>query len=122
MRRKAQPCLLKTGHEDDVVNGKLLYIKHANWIHILDDFEGETHHRVSVVVQTTSDNGEKHDVNAMCYVWKHSNDPGIMKERWNFDVFVKENLETYLDIFEGMEFLGKNDQPKDNTTWSLLTW
>jgi len=156
MRRKAQPCLLKTGNNEDVVMGVLLYLQDSNWLNILDDFEGEgeAHDRVDVdvEVQTTTstttttrttmmtavgnnvememetemegvnngddlsiDTDKKTDtdvktvektVDAMCYVWRGETN-SVIDEPWRFEVFVEDNLELWLDIFDGMEFVGQ---------------
>ncbi|KAF5570398.1 hypothetical protein FPHYL_1234 [Fusarium phyllophilum] len=67
----------------------------------LDDFESEIYTPTSV--DAVLEDGSV--VEADMYVWAGDQD-ALSDEPWELDTFVKERLEDWLDLFEGMEMIG----------------
>ena len=70
----------------------------------LDDFEGEAYKITHVEV--VMEDGTK--VEGDMYVWDGDMEK-LSDEPWDLEWFVKERLEDWLDLFEGMELVGDGD-------------
>lgn len=70
----------------------------------LDDFEGEIYTPTSV--DAVLEDGSV--VEADMYVWAGDQD-ALSDEPWELNTFVKERLEDWLDLFEGMEMIGEDE-------------
>ncbi|KAF5613653.1 uncharacterized protein FTJAE_13863 [Fusarium tjaetaba] len=91
----------RDGHE---VEGDLLVLETNSQRKKLDDFEGEIYTPTSVDV--VLEDGSV--VEADMYVWAGDQD-ALTNEPWELDTFVKERLEDWLDLFEGMEMIGEDE-------------
>ena len=69
----------------------------------IDDFEGETYKVSSIVVTIESSNEE---VDADVYLWAGDGE-AITGEPWDSNAFIRDRLDDWLDIFSGMEMIGK---------------
>ncbi|KAF5657172.1 hypothetical protein FDENT_14221 [Fusarium denticulatum] len=98
--RDYPPIIKKDGHE---VDGDLLILETKSQRKKLDDFEGEIHTATSVHV--VLEDGSV--VEADMYVWAGDHD-ALSDEPWELDTFVKERLEDWLDLLEGMEMIGED--------------
>ena len=87
--------------ESGEVDGYLLILETASQRKKLDDFEGETYKITHVEV--VMEDGTK--VEGDMYVWDGDMEK-LSDEPWDLDCFVRERLEDWLDLFEGMELVG----------------
>ncbi|KAF5699329.1 hypothetical protein FMUND_14810 [Fusarium mundagurra] len=102
VRSRDYPAVVKKdGHE---VDGDLLILETKSQRKKLDDFEGEIYAPTSVDV--VLEDGSV--VEADMYVWAGDQD-ALTDEPWELDTFVKERLEVWLDLFEGMEMIGDDE-------------
>ncbi|RKK87451.1 hypothetical protein BFJ68_g3214 [Fusarium oxysporum] len=102
VRSRDYPAVIKKdGHE---VDGDLLILETKSLRKKLDDFEGEIYTPTSVDVVLEDGN----IVEADMYVWAEDEDMST-DEPWELDTFVKERLEDWLDLFEGMEMIGDDE-------------
>jgi gamma-glutamylcyclotransferase (GGCT)/AIG2-like uncharacterized protein YtfP len=91
----------KDGHE---VDGYLLILETKSQRKKLDDFEGEIYTPTSVDV-VLEDGGT---VEGDMYVWAGDED-ALSDEPWELDTFVRERLQDWIDLFEGMEMIGEDE-------------
>ncbi|KAG7415155.1 hypothetical protein ACKAV7_006782 [Fusarium commune] len=89
----------KNGHD---VDGDLLILETKSLRKKLDDFEGEIYAPTSVDVVLEDGNTVEGDM----YIWAGGGD-ALTDEPWELDTFVKERLEDWHDLFEGMEMIGE---------------
>ncbi|KAK4461794.1 hypothetical protein QBC42DRAFT_177730 [Cladorrhinum samala] len=87
----------------------------------LDNFEGETYEPTSVTVHTVQGNSNSNTaadvtlllprpVQADIYIWRGDPDQ-VSQLPWDFELFEKERLDDWLDIFEEMpDMAGDSDQ------------
>ena len=81
----------------------------------LDDFEGETYRAVPVEVEVLAGDGdsetgtEAETVDADIYVWDGAGDD-VSGEEWDFEMFVRERLDDWLELFGGIELVGDEDE------------
>ena len=76
----------------------------------LDDFEGETYRAAAVDVEVLAgDGGEFETVDADIYVWDGAGDD-VSEEEWDFEAFVRERLDDWLELFGGIELVGDEDE------------
>ncbi|KAF4442625.1 hypothetical protein FACUT_1937 [Fusarium acutatum] len=102
VRSRDYPAVIKKeGHE---VDGDLLILETKSMRKKLDDFEGEIYTPTSVDVVLEDGN----TVEADMYVWAGDQD-ALTDEPWELDTFVKERSEDWLDLFEGMEMIGDDE-------------
>ncbi|KAF4495407.1 hypothetical protein FAGAP_8473 [Fusarium agapanthi] len=102
VRSRDYPAVVKKdGHE---VDGDLLVLETKSMRKKLDDFEGEIYTPISVDV-VLEDGGV---VEADMYIWAGDQDV-LTEEPWELDTFVKERLADWLDLFEGMEMIGDDE-------------
>lgn len=69
----------------------------------MDDFEGENYRRECVDVYLTQSNTT---VAANVYLWADEMEKLEENKEWSFSYFVKNRLQDWLDLFEGMEMVG----------------
>ncbi|KAF9506108.1 hypothetical protein BS47DRAFT_1399766 [Hydnum rufescens UP504] len=82
----------------------------------IDKFEGETY-KVSSIMVTIESSGE--EVDADVYMW--AGDGVITGKPWDFNVFVRDRLDDWLDIFSGMEMIGEDETETKQVGDSLHT-
>ncbi|KAL4722098.1 hypothetical protein ACLX1H_010868 [Fusarium chlamydosporum] len=96
VRHYDYPAIVK--HESGEVDGNLIVLETQSQRRKLDDFEGESY-QVTAVKATLKDGSV---VDADLYLW--DDDPEkVSDEPWDLREFVKERLEDWLDLFQGME-------------------
>ncbi|KAM0563134.1 hypothetical protein ACHAPJ_000848 [Fusarium lateritium] len=95
------PAIVK--HASHEVDGYLLSLNTTFQRKKLDDFEGETY-KITPVLVTLEDGST---VDADMYVWNGDKD-ALTNEPWELEAFVKERLEDWIDLFEGMEMVGED--------------
>ncbi|EWG45020.1 hypothetical protein FVEG_05964 [Fusarium verticillioides 7600] len=102
VRSRDYPAVVKKdGHE---VDGDLLVLETKSMRKKLDDFEGETYTATSIDVVLEDGSVLEADM----YVWAGDQD-ALTNEPWELDTSVKERLEDWLDLFEGMEMIGEDE-------------
>ncbi|KAG5770511.1 hypothetical protein H9Q72_002676 [Fusarium xylarioides] len=102
VRSRDYPAVVKRdGHE---VDGDLLVLETKSQRKKLDDFEGEAYTPMSVDVVLEDGNIVEADI----YVWT-GDQAALTDEPWELNTFVKERLEDWLDLFEGMEMVGDDE-------------
>ncbi|KAF5025996.1 hypothetical protein F66182_1898 [Fusarium sp. NRRL 66182] len=89
--------------DDSVIDGCLLLLETKTQRTKLDDFEGERYTATPVSVTLDQDGSV---VDADMYVW-NGDAEDVTRDPWDLDAFVKERLEDWLDLFEGMELVGE---------------
>ncbi|CAJ0549708.1 hypothetical protein HG530_014353 [Fusarium avenaceum] len=90
------------GHE---IDGFLLVLETKSQRKKLDDFEGEAY-TPTPVLATLQDGST---VDADMYVWE-SDLEALSTEPWKLEDFVKDRLEDWIDLFEGMELVGDDSE------------
>lgn len=104
------PAVIHSPNEGDCVDGYLLQVDTASQRKKLDDFEGETYSVETTVVELLGDHslptGEK--VNADIYLWSGDKDL-LDTEPWELKTFIEDRLEDWLDLFDGMEMVGEEE-------------
>ncbi|KAG5808304.1 hypothetical protein H9Q74_007086 [Fusarium xylarioides] len=102
VRSRDYPAVVKKdGHG---VDGDLLVLETKSQRKKLDDFEGEIYTPTSVDV--VLEDGSV--VEADMYVWAGDQDT-LSDEPWELDTFINERLGDWLDLFEGMEMIGDDE-------------
>ncbi|KAK4205355.1 hypothetical protein QBC40DRAFT_51140 [Triangularia verruculosa] len=103
-----QPAAIESEDPEATIEGYLLTLETRSQRRKLDNFEaeGEAHKSVSVQVHISA-TGQT--VTADMYLW---NGPmgEISPEPWDLDAFIRDGLEDFLAVFEGMEFDGVEEQ------------
>ncbi|KAI1171887.1 AIG2-like protein [Nemania sp. FL0916] len=106
------PAAIK--HEQDSeIDGFLLTPETTSQRKKLDDFEGEAYKAESVTVTVLDSNGAHQTpigfVEADIYLWAESMDE-LTDEPWELATFEKERLKDWLDLFEGIELVGEDEE------------
>ncbi|OTB03784.1 hypothetical protein M426DRAFT_59898 [Hypoxylon sp. CI-4A] len=106
LHNRDYPAAVK-GDPHSYIDGYLLRLKTNPDRKKIDNYEGEAYRPTSVAVKLIDAAGEPRmeTVEADIYVWT-SRTAFVTREPWELEVFVKERLCDWLDIFEGMEFCG----------------
>ncbi|KIM36018.1 hypothetical protein M413DRAFT_449462 [Hebeloma cylindrosporum] len=73
----------------------------------LDDFEGESY-EVTPVTVIVEKHGMQERVDADVYLW--NGDAELSSLPWDLEVFKRDRLEDWLDIFSGMELVGGDEE------------
>ncbi|CAL1703204.1 unnamed protein product [Somion occarium] len=94
------PALVPASNATDFVDGLLLRPQTLSQRQKVDNFEGETYKLTTVTVNVSDESV----VEAGAYVYCGDHDR-VADEPWDPSTFVKERLEDWLDIFDGMEVL-----------------
>ncbi|KAI1014895.1 hypothetical protein LB503_004009 [Fusarium chuoi] len=102
VRSREYPAVIKKDEHE--VGGDLLILETKSMRKKLDDFEGEIYTPTSV--DAVLEDGSV--VEADMYVWAGDQD-ALSDEPWELDNFVKERLEDWLDLFEGMGMIGNDE-------------
>lgn len=78
---------------------------------MLDDFEGEAYEPVPVAVTVFDSDGNPREntVDADMYIWA-SDEDAVTSKPWDLDVFERESLGDWLDLFEGVELAGEGEE------------
>lgn len=93
--------------ENSEVDGLLLALKTLSQRQKLDDFEGDSYRAISVSVDILDAQGKPCEVtDADMYLWNGGDDL-ILNTPWDLDTFIRERLNDWLDLFEGMELVGQ---------------
>lgn len=73
----------------------------------LDDFEGEVYQVIAMEVSLLDDTGEVAEagIEADMYLW-NGGEELVSDQAWDLQWFIRERLEDWLDLFEGMEMIG----------------
>ncbi|KAF8716055.1 hypothetical protein AX14_012444 [Amanita brunnescens Koide BX004] len=101
---KDYPAVVK--HADaSAVDGLLFRPQNQSQRQKLDDFEGETYLATQVDVQTV-DGAEVAD--ADIYLWNGDLD-AISTEDWDLEIFIRERLDDWLELFGDMELVGDDE-------------
>ncbi|KAJ0163212.1 hypothetical protein CTA2_3338 [Colletotrichum tanaceti] len=89
--------------------GYLLQPKTRSQRKKLDDFEGEAYQTETVQARLLSDESETQTaeglIEADVYLWNGVRDL-VSDKSWDLEWFVRERLEDWIDLFEGMEMVG----------------
>ncbi|KAF5979618.1 hypothetical protein FBULB1_5640 [Fusarium bulbicola] len=96
------PAVIKK--DDHEVDGYVLLLETNSQRKKLDDFEGELYNPTAILA--TLDDGTT--MEADIYLWGGDFE-ALSTEPWELDAFIKERLEDWLDLFEGMELVGGSD-------------
>jgi gamma-glutamylcyclotransferase (GGCT)/AIG2-like uncharacterized protein YtfP len=93
----------------DMVHGFLVFPSTESQWRKLDDFEGEIYERTLVRCHirdagSTGDVGI--EVEADVYLWVDDHEKLELDGEWSYDIFEKERLEDWLELFDGMEMVG----------------
>ncbi|RMJ08391.1 hypothetical protein CDV36_011984 [Fusarium kuroshium] len=103
LKNRDYPAVVKHTDETSTVDGYLLMVQTTSQRKKLDDFEGETYKVTAVAVELEDGS----IIDADMYVWDGDMED-VSTEPWELDTFVKERLEDWIDLFEGMEMVGEN--------------
>ncbi|KAI0121255.1 hypothetical protein BJ170DRAFT_698703 [Xylariales sp. AK1849] len=98
-------------HDDhSTVDGYLLTLDTVSQRKKLDDFEGEPYSPTAVTVSTFDQHGKPHQetVDADVYLWTGERE-ALTSTPWDIEAFIKDRLEDWLDLFDGMELVGEED-------------
>jgi gamma-glutamylcyclotransferase (GGCT)/AIG2-like uncharacterized protein YtfP len=103
------PAVIKADPASSV-EGYLLTLETRSQRSKLDNFEGETYKPTQVNVTIRSPDGQNNRVvDADIYVW--TVDPSALStDPWDLDDFLKERLNDWLDLFEGMLFCSDEEE------------
>ncbi|KAK0385932.1 hypothetical protein NLU13_3755 [Sarocladium strictum] len=76
----------------------------------LDDFEGESYQIETVQARLLGDDGEicEDVIEADIYLWNGDTDL-VSDLPWDLERFIRERLDDWIDLFEGMELVGDDD-------------
>jgi len=92
--------------ENSSIDGYLLVPQTPSQRRKLDDFEGEAYRVARVIVSVENSGGPYWEmVEADMYVWDGEMD-GVSSEAWDLEVFIRDRLGDWIDLFEGMELVG----------------
>jgi gamma-glutamylcyclotransferase (GGCT)/AIG2-like uncharacterized protein YtfP len=92
--------------EGSEVDGLLILLATPSQRQKLDDFEGDSYRAVSVSVDILdAHNSPCEVIEADMYLWKGRDDL-ILNTPWDLDIFIKERLKDWLDLFNDMELVG----------------
>ncbi|EEU33843.1 uncharacterized protein NECHADRAFT_55959 [Fusarium vanettenii 77-13-4] len=102
------PAVVK--HTDaSVVDGYLLLLQTTSQRKKLDDFEGGAYKVTPVTVELVDGT----TIDADMYVWD-GDASAVSTEPWDLDTFIKERLEDWLDLFEGMKLVGEDSDSEQD--------
>jgi gamma-glutamylcyclotransferase (GGCT)/AIG2-like uncharacterized protein YtfP len=113
LHHRDYPAAIKD--ENSSIDGYLLLLETPSQRRKLDDFEGEAYKVTPVVVSLESDGktaGE--EMEADIYIWDGDMDD-ISPEPWDLETFIKDRLDDWIDLFEGMELVGDEDDLTNNS-------
>ena len=95
------PALIRSNDTCAQVDGYIIFpATLSEWMK-LDDFEGDSYERTPVIVRILDGS----ELDAFTYLWKGEAD-ALADEDWSFEYFETERLETWLELFGGMELIG----------------
>ncbi|KAI8674573.1 putative gamma-glutamylcyclotransferase [Fusarium keratoplasticum] len=103
VKNRDYPAVVKRTDESSTVDGYLLILETTSQRKKLDDFEGETYKVTAVTVELE----DGRTVDGDMYVWD-GNMADVSTEPWDLEAFVKERLEDWIDLFDGMELVGED--------------
>ncbi|SPQ21913.1 cd2a9a11-c406-497c-b1d9-ea9abf319348 [Thermothielavioides terrestris] len=107
LHNRDYPAAVKQDNISSSIDGYLLTPQTASQRRKLDDFEGEAYTPTLVTVTILDSNGEPsgETVDADMYVWNGDME-AVSSEPWDLDAFIRERLADWIDLFEGMELVG----------------
>src|ERR1700692_2270307 len=103
-RRRIHHCdypALVRSNDTCAVDGYVIFPATLSEWKKLDDCEGDSYERTPVVVHMVDGS----ELGAFTYVWKGEADV-LADEDWTFEHFETERLDTWLELFGGMELVG----------------
>jgi len=74
----------------------------------LDDFEGEAYMVTPVQVTVVGEEGRM--VDADIYLWNGKRN-AVSVDRWDLDMFIREHLDDWIELFAGIELVGDDTNP-----------
>jgi hypothetical protein len=95
-------------HDYSSIQGYLVDLETSSQRKKLDDFEGESYKPTPVSVTVFRDGEPDEIVEADVYLWDGEMDC-LSPEPWDLERFVRERLDDWIDLFEGMELVGEDD-------------
>lgn len=110
LHNRDYPAVVK--HEPhSSVDGYLLILDTTSQRRKLDDFEGEIYKPVpvDVTILDSDKRPQNETVEADVYLWAGDDDL-LAEDPWELEVFEKEKLEDWLDLFGGMELVGEDEE------------
>lgn len=106
LHNRDYPAAIKHDPQSSV-DGYLITLETASQRRKLDDFEGETYEPTPVAVEILGPGDEPCEtLEADMYVWNGEADL-VSHEPWNLETFIRERLEDWIDLFEGVELVGE---------------
>ncbi|KAM3448636.1 hypothetical protein MY3296_007595 [Beauveria thailandica] len=108
VRNGDYPAVVRGSKEEDCVDGYLLQVDTTSQRKKLDDFEGEIYvvERTPAKLLGTNGHPTAETVDADIYVW--AGDEEMLEEKpWELEWFIKERLDDWLDLFDGVEMVGE---------------
>ncbi|KAJ3497660.1 hypothetical protein NLG97_g1735 [Lecanicillium saksenae] len=100
------PAIIGSARESDSVDGYLLQVDSTSQRKKIDEFEGEIYTITAVQVHVLQNNEPTGEIiDADVYVWDGDMEM-LATDPWELETFVKERLEDWLDLFDGMEMVG----------------
>jgi gamma-glutamylcyclotransferase (GGCT)/AIG2-like uncharacterized protein YtfP len=87
--------------DESTMDGCLLLLENASQRKKLDDFEGESYKVTPVTVSVESGEIAEADM----HVWDGDRE-ALSSEPWHLEVFIRDRLDDWIDLLEGMELVG----------------
>ncbi|KAI8721655.1 putative gamma-glutamylcyclotransferase [Fusarium sp. LHS14.1] len=104
LKNRDFPAVIKQTDES-TVEGSLLLLETTSQRNKLNDFEGEDYKATAVTVELEDGTTIDGDM----YVW-NGDMSDVSTEPWELDTFVKERLQDWIDIFDGMKLTGEGTE------------
>ncbi|KAI0196951.1 AIG2-like protein [Astrocystis sublimbata] len=115
LKHRDYPAVIKHDAQSSV-DGYLLTLETTSQRRKLDDFEGEAYKLESVAVTVLDADGtpsralsDDNVIEVDVYLWAGDSDE-LTDRPWELETFEKERLEDWLDLFEGMELVGEDEE------------
>ncbi|KAI5868218.1 AIG2-like protein [Durotheca rogersii] len=109
LRGRDYPAAIK--HEPhSLVDGYLLMLETTSQRKKLDNFEGKAFKPVSVAVTIfdSENKPQEKTVEADISIWA-GEESALTTDPWELEVFEKERLEAWLDLFQGVKLVGESE-------------
>ncbi|KAI0813395.1 hypothetical protein GGR55DRAFT_575052 [Xylaria sp. FL0064] len=113
LKHKDYPAVIKHTSQSSI-DSYLLTLETASQRKKVDDFEGEQYTLQPV---TVIDADMSTEVEADVYLWAGDMD-AVTANPWELEDFENERLQDWLDLFEGMELIGEDEE--ESTTAALI--
>ncbi|VUC31084.1 unnamed protein product [Clonostachys rosea] len=106
------PAAVDSQESNSTIDGYLINFETRSQRRKLDDFEGETYIASPVQAHILSVAGGRPTgevVDGEIYLWQGPRDD-LLLEGWDLKKFIQERLQDWLDLFEGIELVGEDDE------------